>query len=87
MYDYSDGSKRGTTPYIAPHFIIHENKKFVYDDVGNIRAITDIETEYSKNVRNTKKKLVIFVLIMLLISWLICTSDLVISLIQDYLRN
>lgn len=87
MYDYSDRAKRGTTPYIPPKFIIYENKKFVYDDIGEVRAITDIETEYSKSVRNTKKKLVVFVLIMLLITWLICTSDLVISFIQDYFLN
>lgn len=58
MSDLYNNSSGGTTPYIAPSFIIHENKKIKYDELGEVRAIVDIVTNEKKDYSQLKKHLV-----------------------------
>lgn len=58
MHNDSHEANRGTTPYTAPSFIIYENKKFKYDEIGEIKAIVDIVTTEQKSFNQQKKRLV-----------------------------
>lgn len=72
MYDYADKSVRGTTPYTAPKVIIYEDKKFLYDSVGRVKAIVDNEIQYEKQVKDNKLKLITVVAVMIAVT-LVCT--------------
>lgn len=65
MFNYGTDSNKGTAPYTAPRFVIYENKTIKYDEVGNIRAIVDIETTEMKASKQLKKKLIKIFLIAL----------------------
>lgn len=58
MYSNFNGDGKGITPYTAPALVIYENKKFKYDEIGNIKAIVDIETTEQKQTKFFVKKLV-----------------------------
>jgi hypothetical protein len=56
----NNNNKNGVCPYVAPNFIIEENKEIKYDEVGNIKAIVD-KTKYENVLKQQEKNEFVYI--------------------------